>query len=280
MSFIAILGAGAIGGALAHRLAARDRVRRVRLIDMEGRIAAGKALDILQASPIEGFTTRISTGEGVEAAVGADAIVVADAARGDVEHAGEAGLSMLRRLTAMESSAPLLFAGTGQRELMMRAVSELHVDRRRVIGSAPFALESAVRALVALELGSTGVEVQLTIVGVPPRAAVIAWEAAVVSGQPLSALVPPHRLAAISSQLPGLWPPGPLALASAASRVAEAVVNGSRRRYSCFAMMDEPPARGAVVAVPVDVGRHGILHVFTPDLSRQERTRFENAFEE
>ncbi|MGH9369962.1 MAG: lactate/malate family dehydrogenase, partial [Vicinamibacterales bacterium] len=93
MSFTAILGAGAIGGALAYRLAVRCRTSEVRLIDVEGRIAQGKALDILQSSPIEGFSTRVSAGDSLEAAVGADVIVIADAAEGDVEHAGESGLA-------------------------------------------------------------------------------------------------------------------------------------------------------------------------------------------
>jgi malate dehydrogenase len=280
MSFTAIVGAGAIGGALAQRLAARGRVREVRLIDAEGSIARGKALDILQSSPIDGFSTRISGAETIESAVGADAIVIADSAKADAEHTGEPALAMVRRLLAMETRAPLVFAGGNQRELMARAVSELQATTRRVIGSAPAALESAVRALVALDLNGTGVDVHVLVAGVPPRGAVIAWESATAFGQPLSALVPPHRLAAISACLPGLWPPGPLALASAASRVVEGIVNGSRRRHSCFAAIDvdELPGKATVVAMPVEIGREGIVRVLQPALSRQERTQLENGW--
>ncbi len=277
MSFTAIVGAGALGGALAHRLASRDRTRDVRLIDVEGTVAQGKALDILQSSPIEGFSARVSAADRLEAAAGADVIVFADAARGDVEHAGETGLALVRRVAACEATAPLLFAGANQRELMARTVSELHVRARRVVGSAPGALTSAVRALTALELDGTGVDVQLLVVGVPPRGAVIAWEGATAFGQPISALVPAHRLAALSARLPGLWPPGPLALASAAARVAEALANGSRRRYTCFVVREQPPERGAVVAMPVEITRGGLERVVQPALSRQERTQLENA---
>src|SRR5919106_1506188 len=135
MSFIAILGAGAIGGALAHRLAARDRIRDIRLIDREGGVAEGKALDILQSSPLEEFCTRLSAADRVEAAAGADVIVIADAAREDREYTGETGLALVRQLAAVDTGAPLLFAGASQRELMARTVTELHVDPRRVIGS-------------------------------------------------------------------------------------------------------------------------------------------------
>ena len=276
MSFIAILGAGAIGGALAHRLASRARVPEVRLIDGDGTIAQGKALDIQQSSPIERFGTRITSDTVIEAAAGAEVVILADAARGP-EHAGEDGLALVRRLGAIETRAPIVFAGATQRELMARAIGELHLDRRRIVGSSPSALESAVRALIALEINGSPADVQVLVVGVPPRRAVIGWESATASGQPLSAQVPPHRLAAISAMLPGLWPPGPQVLASAAARVAEALAIGSRRRYSCFAAVDEPAGRGLIAALPVELGPGGIERVIRPPLSRQELTLLENA---
>ena len=278
MSFIAILGAGAIGGSLAHRLAVRGRVREVRLIDVEGRIARGKALDILQSSPIDRFSTRVTSGEKVEDAAGAAVIVIADAASDGAEHTGEPGLAVVRRLSAIETASPLLFAGAGQRELMARVISELHVPARRVIGSAPGALEAAVRALTALELNATGVDVQLRVVGVPPRAAVIAWEEATAGGQPVGAVIPAHRLSAISGRVPGLWPPGPLALASAAARAAEGLGHGSRRVFTCFVSVDGPAGQGAVAAMPAELERGGILRVLRPALSRQEEIRLENGF--
>lgn len=277
MSFIAILGAGAIGGALTHTLAARDRSREIRLIDADERVARGKALDILQASPMERFACRITAADGIEAAAGAAVIVVADAAAGNAEHTGENGLALVRRLAAVESSAPIVFAGATQRELMGRVVSELRVHRRRVIGTAPGALESAVRALTALELDTSGVEIQLRVVGVPPQAAVIAWEEASAFGQPVSSLLPPYRLAAISGRLSRLWPPGPYALASAAARVTEAARSGSRRRFTCFVNSDDFLNRGAVVAMPVEIGLRGVVRVLQPALTRQERTQLENA---
>ena len=276
MSFIAILGAGATGGALAHRLASRGRVSEVRLIDADESIARGKALDIQQSSPIEHFNTRITSAAGIESAAGAAVVVVADAAKGDAEHSGEAGLAAVRQLVAVETDAPIVFAGAQQRWLIAHAASELHVARRRLIGSAPSALESAVRALTALELDASGVEVQLRVVGVPPHASVIAWEEATVFGQPVSSLVAAHRLAAIGSRVASLWPPGPFALSSAAARIAEAVVNGSRRRFTCFVVVDEAPNRGAVVALPAEIGPQGIARVLQPALTRQERTRLEN----
>ncbi|MEO8076896.1 MAG: hypothetical protein ABI818_11230 [Acidobacteriota bacterium] len=273
MSFIAIIGSGALGGAVAHKLAGRDRVREVRLIDLDEKVARGKALDIRQAGPVEGFSTRVTAAGSLAAAAGADAIVIADHANGQGEHTGEAGLALLRQLAALESSAPIVCAGAMQRDLIARAVTELHLAPRRIVGSAPLALESALRALAGLIMDVSGVEISLRVMGVPPRAAVAAWEEASVFGQPLTSHVAPHELAALTARIPGLWPPGPYALASAASRVAEALARGSRRRFSCFVTV----SRGRVAAMPVELGQDGIVRIIEPALTRQERTLFENA---
>src|SRR5215211_1454159 len=146
MSLIAIIGAGPIGSTLAHKLAGRSRVREIRLVDAEVRIAQGKALDIQQAGPVERFSTTLSGVESLHASAGADVVVLADAASGAGEHSGEPGLAILRQLVAAGASSPFVFAGASQRELMKRAITELHVPQAKVIGAAPFALESALRA--------------------------------------------------------------------------------------------------------------------------------------
>ncbi len=273
MSFVAIIGAGPLGGALAHTLARRDRVREVRLIDAEEGIASGKALDIRQSSPVDNFSTRVIASGSFTAAAGAAVIVIADSAVGHAEHSGESGLALLRQLATIEDRAPVVCAGGTQRELIARAIGELRIDRSRIIGSAPYALESAVRALAGLAIDSSGVEIALRVVGVPPHAAVVAWEEGSAFGQPIAAHLAPHEMAALNAHLPGLWPPAPYALASAATRVIEAIVNGSRRRFSCFVSLP----RESVVAMPVELGEDGVRRVVEPALTRQERTKLENA---
>lgn len=278
MARIAVVGAGPLGGAVTDALARRGRVREVRLIDAEGRVAHGKALDIQQSSPIEGFATRITTADALDAAAGADVIILADSAAG-AEHQGESGLLALRRLVATAGPAPFLFAGTSARELIGRAITEMRVPRTRALGSAPMALESALRALAALAMDGSGADVHLRVVGVPPRDAVVAWEEATVQGQPLSSVLPAHALAALNARLPRLWPPGPYALAAAAARIAEALACGTRRRYTCFVPLDAGPARVSVAAMPVELERGGWKRVLEPALTRQERTLLENALE-
>ena len=80
MSTVAILGAGELGGAIAHALAARGAAARVLLIDPQGQVAAGKALDIQQSGAISGFTTRLEGATDPTRVVGCSVCVVADRA--------------------------------------------------------------------------------------------------------------------------------------------------------------------------------------------------------
>lgn len=272
MPRIAIIGAGPLAGALAHKLASRGRVAEVRLIDPDEKVAQGKALDIRQSGPVENFATDVAATGALLAAVGADAIVVADSV-GGVEHGGEAGLALIRQLHVAGTTAPMIFAGATQRELMARCLTELRMAPARLVGSAPLALASALRAIAAVVLDGSAVEITLNVVGVPPKHAVIAWEEATVSGQPLTAVMGAHEIAALTARIPGLWPPGPYALASAAARVAEALCSGSRRQFSCFV----DAGRGKIAALPVELRAGGIKRVMHPTLTTLERTALDNA---
>jgi len=279
MPFIAIVGCGPLGGALAHAVAGRDRTAEVRLIDGEGRMAQGKALDIQQAGPVEQFCTRLTHADSWAAVAGAEVIVVADDGATGREHAGEPGLSVLREIVKSAGAAPLVFAGADQRELIGRVAVELKVPRKRLIGSAPLALESAIRALSGVLLDTSGVDIALRIVGVPPHAAVVAWEEGTASALPVSSQLAPHQIAALNGKLRTLWPPGPYALASAATRVVEGLLGRSRRRFSCFVALERGPMREAVVAMPIEVGLEGVRRVIEPKLTRQEQTLLENAID-
>ena len=276
MSIVAIIGAGPLGGTLAHALAARARVDEVRLIDGEGRIAEGKALDILQSAPIERWSTRVTAAAALEAAAGADVIAFADFVKTG-EITGDAGMATVRTIARIDTSAALLFAGGTQRELVGLTVGELRVPPRRVLGSAPFALESAVRALAAALIDASPADLSIGVAGVPPRDAVIGWDAATAFNRPIASVLAAHHLAAMSARLPALWPPAAYTLGSAAARVAEALALGSRRRYTCFAAIDAVGAgRSLIAAVPVEIVKGGAGRTLEPALSRHERTAFEN----
>src|SRR6185369_5061443 len=104
----------------------------------------------------------------------------------------------------------------------------------RLFGSAPEALVGGARALVALAVHASPRDVALTVLGVPPAYTVIPWEEATVGGFALTRLVDEPTRRRVAARAAALWPPGPYALASAATAAIEAMAGRSRRILSCF----------------------------------------------
>jgi malate dehydrogenase len=274
MSLVAIIGAGEIGGAVARALASRDRVDAIRLIDDKDSIAAGKALDLMQAGPVSGSTTRIEGAADLAAAAGASAIVLADPASGAGEWSGETGLSLLRRLRDgghLERSV-LVCAGAAHHVLMQQGFDELGLSRRRVTGSAPESLAATARALVALEARTAPNQVALIVIGRPPDRIVIPWSEASVAGHGLPSVLRPPQINQVERRLRGLWPPGPGALGTAAALFCEHVVVGSRRILSAFVSLDrDNGTKAPVCAWPVSIGQSGLERVTAPALSARDQ---------
>ena len=267
---VAVIGAGDFGAAIAHALAQRGRVDEITLIDDQTAIAAGKALDIQQSGPIDHFETRLKGSSDPLSAVGAGVIVIADPIGKD-EWQGETGLTLVRRLVEAGTRAPIVFAGARQTPLMEVVARELKVPIERLAGSAAAALVGAARALVALELKGSAVDIQLTVSGRPP-AVVIGWSSATINGSLIADRVPAHRLLATTQTLSRLWPLGPQAIAAATVPIVEAFLHGSRSLIPGVAILDgEFSLRGVAALLSLEIGRGRITRRVAPTLSPQEQ---------
>jgi malate dehydrogenase len=289
MSTVCIIGAGDIAGAVAHALARSERVSRVLLIDGNGKAAAGKALDIQQSGAVDLFHVRLDGTDDLSRAAGCAVCVVADRfGRRDSEWQGkewqseewqgEEGLAMASRLASYSGDAPLVFAGAMQTELIGALARESHVRRERLAGSAPEALISAVRAVVAMEARCTPAEVDLTVLGTPPSGFVVPWSEASIGGYGLERVLSQVQLARIEARTERLWPPGPFALGLAGARVTDALVRHSRRAFCVLTVLSgEFGVRGRVGALPVHLSPAGITQTRVPTLNTRERVRLETA---
>jgi malate dehydrogenase len=277
MTTIGIIGAGDIAGAAAHALARGERVSRVVLIDADGKVAAGKALDIQQSGAVDLFHVRLDGTDDVSRVAGCAAVIVADRfGRPSSEWQGEDGLAMVTRLASFAGNAPIVFAGASQTELLRAAVGESHIVRERLVGSAPEALVSAVRAMVAMEAHCSPTEVLLTVLGTPPSGFVVPWSEASIGGYSLERVLSQVQLARIEARAARLWPPGPFALGRAAAQVTEGLIRGSRRAFSVLMVLGgEFGVRGRVGAMPVHLSPMGIASTRVPTLNTRERVRVE-----
>jgi malate/lactate dehydrogenase len=276
---IAIIGAGELGGSIAHTLARAGVARVVRLLDESGRVAAGKALDIAQAAPIESFATELSGSTDITAASGASLVVIADR-YGLGEWKGDEGWQLLSQLSRVAPDAIIICAGATQADLVDRGVRQLGVDRHRLFGSAPEALVAGARALVALSLNASPRDVSLSALGLPPAHTVIPWADATIGGFALTGVISEPTRRQLHARIAALWPPGPFALAAAATKVVVTIVTGSRQLSSCFVGPDSSAGvRTRTAALPVRFGPGGVAGVVLPSLSSVERVALENAMQ-
>lgn len=272
---VAIIGAGGVGGSLAHVLARRGIARRIQLIDAAGQVAAGKALDIMQTAPIEGFSTPVSGSTDLTRVAGAGVVVIADQFR---PQAGEDELLVLRQISQLASRAVVLCAGADGRGLVERGVRELRYARQRLFGSAPEALAAAIRALVALQTNGSVRDVALSVLGVPPAHTVINWDDATVGGFAATRVLDEVARRRLSAQAGPLWPPGPYALAHAATEAIAAMTGVSRRAVTCFVAPDDSSGRRTrCAAMPARLALTGIASVELPTLGVATQVALDNA---
>jgi malate dehydrogenase len=277
---VAVLGAGDIGGACALALAESDQVHRVTIIDSAGKAAEGKALDIRQSGAIGGFDTAVVGTDDPARTVGASVWVLADRFEtGSPEWNGDRGLALLRQLGAAAASAPIVFAGTTQRQLMALAAAELQIPERRLVGSAPEALAAAIRAIVGVEADCSPGDVSLAVLGVPPSI-VVPWDDATIGGFGLSRMLSAAQLARVEARAAKLWPPGPYALGAVAAEAVKAIVQGSRGPLNVLTVLTgEFGVRGRVGVVPSFLGPAGITRTRVPPLDAKERVSLETALQ-
>ena len=277
MSTAVILGAGDIGGALARQLAAIDLVHRIVIVDDLANVAAGKALDVAQSAPVDGYHTAMSGTADVAAVVGAAVVIVADVAAHPVaEWQDEAGLALIKRVAGLNQLAPIVCAGAAQASLIERGVNEAGISRLRLFGSASEALRSAVMAIVALEANAAPSDISLSVLGRAPQQIIVPWDETAIAGKRATEVLSAAQLARLDARIARLWPPGPYALGSAAARVIRTALTRAPRVHSAIVAVNRDegsPGRSAMM--PVTLAPAGIATLVPPALSARDRVRFE-----
>ena len=162
--------------------------------------------------------------------------------------------------------------------MIAASAREARVERHRLIGSAPEALAAAIAAIVAMEARCSPDEVSLAVLGTPPASFVVPWSDASIGGYALDRALSQVQLTRIEARVARLWPPGPTALGAAAARVAEAILDSSRRSYNVLTVLGgEFGVRDRVGTVPALLASRGIVHTRIPSLNTRERVQLDTA---
>jgi malate dehydrogenase len=248
------------------------------LVDDLAGVASGKALDVAQSAPVDGYHTALAGSNDVAAVVGAAVVVIADRAAGSAEWQGDEALALLKRVAGLNQAAPLLCAGASQAGLIEKLVTEAGVSRARVFGSAPEALRSAVVAITALEANAAPVDVSLSVLGKPPHQVIVPWDEAAISGRSATNVLSAAQLARLDARIARLWPPGPYALAAAATHLIRSALTRSPRVHAAMvAAVRDEGAPGRAAMMPVTLNTTGIATLVEPALSTRDRVRFDTA---
>lgn len=271
-----ILGAGDLGASLARRVAEQDRSRRVVLVDPDEGKAKGKALDIAQSGPIEGFDVRVEGCARPEDAGPAGVWVAADHPDlGAPSFGATLAGDFLRAILPQLASGILLAAGR-HGETLVEAAVRRGVSRERALGSAPVAFAAALRRHLASQLGVEPREVQATLLGFPPETIVVPQGSATLGGVPverLSAVASRRAIEAVRGRTPG-----PAALAAAALRVLAALDGGRPTVLPVLAALDgEYGHRGVALAVPARLGGGRLQSIVEFTLDPVDRVAFDTA---
>jgi malate dehydrogenase len=298
---IALIGAGQIGGTLAHLIGIKE-LGDVVLFDIQEGIPDGKALDIAESSPVDGYDVRYAGAQSYEAIKGADVIVVTAGvprkpgmSRDDLL---EINLKVMEQVGAgirKYASDAFVICVTNPLDAMVWALQKFSgLPPSMVVGMAGVLDSSRLRYFMAQEFNVSVEDVTAFVLGGHGDTMVPLVRYSTVAGIPLPDLVKmgwltEKRLDAIvqrtrdgGAEIVGLLKTGSAFYAPAASVIAmaESYLRDKKRVLPCAARLQgQYGLDNLYVGVPVVIGAGGVERIIEVDLDRSERAMFDKSVE-
>jgi malate dehydrogenase len=293
---IALIGAGMIGGTLAHLIGLKELADVVVFDIVEG-MPQGKSLDIAQSSPVDGFDCNLRGANDYMDIQGADVVIVTAGiprkpgmSRDDLL---EINLKVMEQVGAgIKKYAPTAFVIciTNPLDAMVWALHRITgLPRNMVVGMAGVLDSARFRYFLAQEFDVSVEDVSAFVLGGHGDTMVPLPRYSTVGGIPLTDLVKmrwitQERLGEIlqrtrdgGAEIVGLLKSGSAFYAPAASAVAmaESYLKDKKRVLPCAAYLNgEYGVKGLYVGVPVVIGAKGVERVVEIELNSQEKSDF------
>jgi malate dehydrogenase len=277
---ITVVGAGNVGGTTAQRLAEKDEYEVV-LVDIVKGVPQGKALDITQAGPVCGYSTRVVGTNGYDETAGS---VVAVITSGIPRKSGMSRDELLTTNAKIVKSvvSEFLILVTNPLDAMVHVARRVSgLPKSRVLGMAGVLDSARMRAFIAAELSVPGPDVDAMVLGGHGDTMVPLLRYTTVKGKPVLELMSKDRLEAIvkrtregGAEIVDLLKAGSAFYAPSASAVdmVEAILKDQKRVLPCAVLCEgEYGVRDVVIGVPVRLGRGGAEQVIEYELITEER---------
>ncbi|MCE2842969.1 MAG: malate dehydrogenase [Novosphingobium sp.] len=294
---IALIGAGMIGGTLAH-LAAKKEMGDIVLFDIAEGMPQGKALDLAQCGPIEGFDANIKGTNDYADIAGADVVIVTAGvprkpgmSRDDLLGIN---LGVMKSVgEGIKNHAPDAFVIciTNPLDAMVWALREFSgLPANKVVGMAGVLDSARFATFLAWEFGVSVKDVNAFVLGGHGDTMVPVLEYSTISGIPVTDLVKmgkstKERLDAIvartrsgGGEIVGLLKTGSAYYAPATSAIAmaEAYLGDQKRILPCAVHVDgKYGLDGLYVGVPVVIGANGAEEVIEIALDDEAKANFQ-----
>ncbi len=298
---IALIGAGQIGGTLAHLIALKE-LGDVVLFDIAEGVPQGKALDIAQSGPAEGFDAEMSGTNDYAFLRRADVCIVTAGvprrpgmSRDDLLSVNLKVMKSVGEGIKKHCPQAFVICITNPLDAMVWALREYSgLPHNRVVGMAGVLDSSRFRHFLSLEFGVSQRDVSAFVLGGHGDTMVPLVRYSTVGGIPLPDLVAmgwttQEKLDAIvqrtrdgGAEIVGLLKTGSAFYAPATSAVemAEAYLKDQKRVLPCAAYVKGAYGlKGMYVGVPTVIGANGIEKVIEIKLNKTEQVMFDKSVE-
>ncbi|NLX96063.1 MAG: malate dehydrogenase [Rhodopirellula sp.] len=293
---ISIVGAGNVGATTAHWCAAAE-LGDIVLLDIpqtEG-MPAGKALDLMQSSPIMGFDAKVLGTTQYDDTAGSDVVVITAGiprkpgmSRDDLLNTNARIVGSVSEEIRRTSPESIVIVVSNPLDAMVqRAQQVTGFSPKKVIGQAGILDTARFRAFLAMELGVSVEDISAMLLGGHGDTMVPLPSCTSVGGIPISRLLAPQRLDEIvqrtrdgGAEIVKLLKTGSAyyAPAAATAQMVEAIVRDKKRLIPCAAYCDKQYGVGGYyVGVPVILGAAGVERIIELELTESERAAFQKS---
>ena len=285
---ISIIGAGFVGATAAH-WAAEKELGDVVLMDILEGIPQGKALDLFEASPIEGFDARVVGTKGYEETKDSDVVIVTSGvprkpgmSREDLLEINKKIIeSVVTQVVEKSPKAILIMVTNPLDSMTYLAYKKSGFPKERVIGMAGILDTARFRAFIALELGVSVEDIQTLLLGGHGDEMVPLPRYTTVSGIPLSQLLPKEAIDRLvdrtrkgGGEIVNLLKTGSAFYAPSAGAIqmAEAILKDKKRILPCCVYLDgEYGLKDICFGVPIKLGAKGVESIIELQLTQEEK---------
>ncbi|HWZ12006.1 MAG TPA: malate dehydrogenase [Acidobacteriaceae bacterium] len=293
---VSIVGAGNVGATAAHWIAAKELADIV-LIDVQEGMPQGKALDLLQAMPIEKRDVHIIGTNDYEDTANSDIVVITAGiprkpgmSRDDLLNTNYKIMSdVVGKVVANSPDCILIVVSNPLDAMAQAAYKQSKFNRERVIGMAGVLDSARFRTFIAEELKVSVENVTAFVLGGHGDTMVPLPRYSTVAGIPITELIEPTRLAAIvqrtrdgGAEIVKYLKTGSAfyAPSAAAVEMVEAILKDKKKILPCAAYLQgEYGIDGLYVGVPCKLGSRGLEQIIEIKLTPEEEAGLKKSAE-